>query len=128
MPPRPFRKAISDFSGGIVDFFSSRDLQDNQFQEVKNFSTETPGKIERIRSKIDASGDSPTNQFKIGQSGANFHSYSTEWAEGNYLEKVVDKVGNAFFIDMGATGGSADNDIARIDLGASLLHKLSDGD
>ena len=68
MPPRPFRKAISDFSGGIVDFFSSRDLQDNQFQEVKNFSTETPGKIERIRSKIDASGDSPTNQFKIGQS------------------------------------------------------------
>ena len=32
----PFKKSISNFSGGQVDYFSTRDLNDTQYQEISN--------------------------------------------------------------------------------------------
>ena len=82
---KPFRKAISDFSGGLVDYFSSRDIQDNQFQEFENLDNSIPGRLERFKSDLEVSGSSTANNFIAGAEGANHHLYSTEWAEGNFL-------------------------------------------
>ena len=127
--PKPFRKAISDFSGGIVDYFSSRDIQDNQFQEFENLDNSIPGRLERFKSDLEVSGSSTANNFIAGAEGANHHLYSTEWAEGNFLEKTVSKLGHADYIDRGLASSSAsDNDILRVDLGANTRHKLSVGE
>ena len=63
----PFKKVISDFSGGQVDFFSTRDLPDNTYKEITNAELRLSGTVKRPESFNQISASSGTSHYNISE-------------------------------------------------------------
>ena len=91
----PFKKVISDFSGGQVDFFSTRDLADNTYQEVTNAELRLSGTVKRPESFNQISASSGNSHYNISENaGSGFSLLHSEFGfgDGLYLSASVNTI------------------------------------
>ena len=91
----PFKKVISDFSGGQVDFFSTRDLPDNTYKEITNAELRLSGTVKRPESFNQISASSGTSHYNISENtGSGFSLLHSEFGfgDGLYLSASVNTI------------------------------------
>ena len=82
----PFKKSISNFSGGQVDYFSTRDLSDTQYQEISNAELRLPGVVKRPQSDKQISASTGDSLYSIGTfTGNGLSVIHTEYGFGESL-------------------------------------------
>ena len=86
----PLKKIISNFQGGQVDYYSSRDLNDTQFQEITNADLHVPGRIKRPESDVNISVATEGAYYELGDSGNGFSVLNSEYSFGEDLLASVD--------------------------------------
>ena len=87
---KPIRKVISDFSGGQIDFFASRDMADNTYQEVANAELRLPGVVKRPESNRQISAFSGNSYYNMESSqGTGFSLLHSEFGFGEDIYPSV---------------------------------------
>ena len=89
MPQKNLRKILADFSGGIADRFSPRDIADNFFQTMTNINNRISGKLSRRPDKTLVKTASPETDFMRAHiSGNDLVRYKTQYST---LDDSLDK-------------------------------------